>query len=178
MFKEHAGHNAANIIWMKRFRLSSEQVLCRFSDQPPILLNTRAVCQTPSWYAIVLFLFDIMFAWVSHVFRTFRTTVVARENNFARERLFAKNVPVLTIGFGFFVDPALRPQKPPTVCEVRGGTCSKFATNGVIKRINMYSCSSIDPWRGRAVQQCHKKNVANSKMQFFVRRTPTRNVNL
>ena len=32
-----------------------------------------------------------------------------------REPLFAKNVPVLKVGFGFFFDPALRPQKPLTV---------------------------------------------------------------
>ena len=115
MFKEHAVHNAVNIIWMKRFRLSSEQVLCRFFWPSTNLFNTRAVCQILSWYAIVFFLSDIMLHGSHMFFGNFGQPLWHGRTILSREPLFAKNVPVLKVGFGFFFDPALRPQKPLTV---------------------------------------------------------------
>ena len=159
MFKEHAVHNAVNIIWMKRFRLSSEQVLCRFFDQAP-------TCSTQERYVkyypgMLLFSsFPTSCCMGLTCFSAISDNRCGTGEQFWRVSPF---LPVLKVGFGFFFDPALRPQKPLTVymyikhVQSKGGTCSKFATKGVIKRINMYSCSSIDPRKGRALQQCHKK---------------------
>jgi hypothetical protein len=163
MFKEHAVHNAVNIIWMKRFRLSSEQVLCRFSDQAPnCSTQERYVKYYPGMLLFSSFPTSCLHG--SHMFfGNFGQPLWHGRTILTREPLFAKNVPVLKVGFGFFwILPSVHKSPSLYTCisnmsEVRGGTCSKFATKGVIKRINMYSCSSIDPRKGRALQQCHKK---------------------
>ena len=163
MFKEHAVHNAVNIIWMKRFRLSSEQVLCRFFDQAP-------TCSTQERYVkyypgMLLFSsFPTSCCMGLTCFSAISDNRCGTGEQFWRVSPFLPKMCLcwkLVLDF-FLILPSVH--KSPSLytcisnmCKVRGGTCSKFATKGVIKRINMYSCSSIDPRKGRALQQCHKK---------------------